>query len=68
MSTEEVVVSIAPDGTVSVQVSGFKGMSCRDATASLEALLGNQVLDRVMTDEAFQEAKTDDHLNLRQDW
>lgn len=68
MGTEEVEVSIAPDGTVSVQVSGFKGLSCRDATASLEALLGNEVLDRVMTDEAFQEANADGHLNLSQDW
>ncbi len=53
MGVEEVVVTIAPDGSVSVATSGFTGLACTSATAALEALMGNEVLDRTLTDEAY---------------
>ena len=55
MGIEEVVVTIAKDGSVQVATNGFTGLSCTSATAGLERMLGNEVLERTMTDEAFLE-------------
>ena len=55
MGIEEVVVTIAKDGSVQVATNGFIGMACTSATAGLERMLGNEVLERTMTDEAFLE-------------
>jgi hypothetical protein len=52
---EEVVVTIAKDGSVQVATNGFTGLACTSATAGLERMLGNEVLERTMTDEAFLE-------------
>jgi hypothetical protein len=68
MAIEEVVVVIAPDGSVSIETTGFQGMKCRDATAALEKYLGDEVLDRNLTDEAFQASEANDQLNLGQNW
>jgi len=58
MGIEEVVVTIAKDGSVQVATNGFTGMACTSATAGLEKMLGNEVLDRTLTDEAFREQNT----------
>ena len=55
MGIEEVVVTIAKDGSVQVATNGFTGLSCTSATAGLERMLGNEVLERTMTDEAYLE-------------
>ena len=55
MGIEEVVVTIAKDGSVQVATNGFIGMACTSATAGLERMLGNEVLERTMTDEAYRE-------------
>ena len=55
MGIEEVVVTITKDGSVQVATNGFTGLSCTSATAGLERMLGNEVLERTMTDEAFLE-------------
>ena len=55
MGIEEVVVTIAKDGSVHVATNGFTGLACTSATAGLERMLGNEVLERTMTDEAFLE-------------
>ena len=68
MGMEEVVVTIAPDGTIKVATSGFTGMACTSATAGLEALLGNEIIDRTMTEEAFQTGESGTNLNLGQSW
>ena len=48
-------MTIAKDGSVQVATNGFTGLSCTSATAGLERMLGNEVLERTMTDEAFLE-------------
>ncbi len=68
MGVEEVVVTIGPDGRVVVAASGFSGMSCTDATSRLEAMLGNEVLERTMTEEAYQSGQSSDRLNLGGQW
>lgn len=49
MRTEEIAITISPDGVVSMRVSGVPGTACLEATAALEKALGGQVLDRTMT-------------------
>ena len=48
-------MTIAKDGSVQVATNGFTGLACTSATAGLERMLGNEVLERTMTDEAFLE-------------
>lgn len=68
MALEEVIVTIAPDGTVKVATSGFTGMACTSATEALEVMLGNEVIERTLTDEAFQSGQANNTLNLGQSW
>jgi len=65
MQIQEVEVFIAPDGTVSYEVRGFKGRKCLDLTKELEMDLGGEILLREETSE-MQEVQVqnqqDDHL------
>lgn len=40
---KEIVVTVAPDGGISIDAIGFKGRSCEAATAFLEKALGQAV-------------------------
>ena len=53
MSLQEVEVAISPSGEVQVTTRGFSGSGCTLATAELERLLGNQVLQRELTQEYY---------------
>lgn len=59
MPVEEVEVTISPDGEVSIEVRGMKGMDCRTATAALETALGGEVIERRMTAEAYESVEVD---------
>lgn len=37
---EELTITIAPDGKVTIDALGFEGTSCEEATRELEAALG----------------------------
>jgi hypothetical protein len=52
---EEIDVIIAPDGHFEVRVRGVKGKGCLDLTREMEALLGEEVLRRDLTDEYDEE-------------
>ena len=54
MKIEQIEVTIGPDGKVRVQTSGFAGETCLAATEEIEALLGNQIILREKTAEAYQ--------------
>lgn len=43
---EEIVVTIAPDGTPKISVTGVAGKSCKDLTAALEKQLGTVTEDK----------------------
>ena len=45
--SEVVTVEISPTGEVSVKTQGFTGAKCKQATAALEAALGNTVKDDI---------------------
>ena len=51
---EEIDVTIDPDGKVRLSVRGIPGESCLDATADIEAALGNSLVRREMTAEALE--------------
>lgn len=42
---EEIIVAVAPDGSVNITTKGFKGTSCKAATKALEEALGVVVTD-----------------------
>ena len=60
MQTQEVEVTITPDGRVSLQVRGVPGHACLDLTRDLEQLLGGTIESREMTYEADQQAIAED--------
>jgi hypothetical protein len=51
----EMVIQIAPDGTISLEVKGVKGGECLDFSKFLEDALGD-VIEREKTSEFDQEA------------
>ena len=54
MKLEQIEVIIDTDGKVKLQTSGYSGDECLAATEELEALLGNQVLQRERTAESYE--------------
>lgn len=55
LDLHEIEVFIDKNGEVVIQVRGVKGKQCLDLTAPLEELLGNQVKERELTYEAYEE-------------
>jgi len=65
---QEIDVFIRPDGTVKIEVRGVKGRKCLDITRRMEELLGDQVTERVHTDELNEaQQEQDDRLEQRSD-
>lgn len=52
MDIQEVELTINPNGQVEISVRGVKGMACLEITRSLEAALGNHLVERKMTAES----------------
>jgi hypothetical protein len=50
---EKINITIAADGTVDLQLAGFEGGKCKEATKALENLLGNEIVDRTLTSEFY---------------
>jgi len=38
--SKQIIVSVSPDGEVSIEAVGYKGQACRKATEALEHALG----------------------------
>ena len=57
---KELEITISPTGEVSVQVKCIPGQSCIEETKFLEDALGNQVTDRQLTAEYYQQGNTTD--------
>lgn len=54
MDKEELEITIAPDGSVSIKVAGAKGGKCLDITRPIEEALGD-VKVRDMTPEYYEQ-------------
>lgn len=63
---QEITVSIAPDGTVDLEVHGVSGAKCEALTELLEQKLGGQVLERRRKDSYYQEVEQDQDMVLSQ--
>lgn len=50
---ETVEVTIRPDGSVEIHVTGVNGMACLETTQELVTLLGGQVEAQELTTEAY---------------
>ena len=56
MKLEQIEVIIEANGKVRLETSGFSGDECLAATREVEALLGDQVLQRERTAESFDKS------------
>lgn len=64
---QELDVTIWPNGEIKIEVRGVKGPSCLAVTRELEALLGDDVRERDLTDEYREQGNTlTDEERLRQ--
>lgn len=66
MKLEQIEVTIDSHGKVKLQTSGFSGDDCITTTQELEALLGNQLLQRERTFESYEQTvgKTSEKLKI----
>ena len=55
---KELEITISPSGEVSVQVKCIPGQSCVEETKFLEEALGNQITDRQLTSDYYQQGNT----------
>jgi hypothetical protein len=53
MAEEVVEVTIGPDGAVDMAVAGVGGMQCVSETDDLVQLLGGEIVEQRLTDEAY---------------
>lgn len=60
MAMEKIILDIEPDGTTTVEASGFKGKVCTKATEWLEKLLG-KVQKRTYKEDYWKE----EHVKVR---
>ena len=61
--SEEITVTISPDGNVKVSVKGVKGKSCKALTKGLEAALGDVEHSQVTREIYETEQRTVLHKN-----
>ena len=62
---EKINITIAADGTVDLELAGFQGGKCKEATKALENLLGNEIIDRTLTSEFYvtEEIKQEENIS-----
>ena len=62
---EKINITIARDGSVKLELNGFTGGKCMEATKALETLLGGEVIERELTSEyyAAEEVKQEEKLS-----
>ncbi len=67
MKIEQVEVTIGTDGKIKIQTLGFTGNACLAATEEAEALLGNMIITKDMTAEAYElpDVRTAEKVKIR---
>jgi hypothetical protein len=60
MQTQEIEITIQPDGSVKLHVRGTTGPQCLALTADLEKLLGGQITSREKTPDYDQPVQQSD--------
>jgi hypothetical protein len=64
MSREEIIVDVAVNGSVNIDVKGMKGKACSTATHDIELVLGGQAKKKEKP-EYFQPATTGQTINRK---
>jgi len=54
---KELIIEIAPDGSLQIKTEGFKGTECEEELKPIEKALG-EVTERVRTNEFYQQSNT----------
>jgi hypothetical protein len=54
---KELIIEIAPDGSLRIKTEGFKGAECEEELKPIEKALG-QVTERTRTSEFYQQSNT----------
>jgi len=54
---KELIIEIAPDGTLKIKTEGFKGSECEEELKPIEKALGT-VTERVKTSDYYQGTNT----------
>jgi len=63
MAQQEIIMEIAPDGTITMKIRGVKGKQCIEITKALEEALGI-IKERRLTTEYYQQPQYQ-HTKLR---
>ncbi len=63
---KELQIEITKTGEVKVQVKCVPGQACVEETKFLEAALGNQIKDRELTSEYYEEPQTESGYTTNQ--
>lgn len=54
---KELIIEIAPDGSLKIKTEGFKGTECEEELKPIEKAMGH-VTERVRTSEFYQQSNT----------
>ena len=62
---EKINITIGTDGSVELDLAGFTGGKCKDATKIIEQLLGNDITERTLTSEFYvtEEIKQEEKIS-----
>ncbi len=63
MELQEIEVIIGKDGQVQIQVRGVHGTKCLALTKELEEALGGDILARIMSPEALEQADENEGID-----
>jgi len=59
---QQLEISIGADGTVRLQVQGISGPRCIALTEDVERVLGNQVMERILSDQYYDQQEVEESV------
>ncbi|MGB9616773.1 MAG: DUF2997 domain-containing protein [Desulfomonilaceae bacterium] len=59
---QEIEVVVAADGSVKLHVQGVAGSKCLAVTEELERILGNEITERILTDEYLDQEQQEEEF------
>ncbi len=59
---QELEIIIGADGVVRLQVQGVSGPICLSLTEDIERILGNDITERTLTDQYYEEQDIEDSV------
>lgn len=62
---QELEINIGADGTVRLQVHGVSGPKCLAVTEEIEKVLGDQVTERILSDQYYEQSEVEDSVEAQ---